>query len=238
MKSWQVLLSGAAVLVAIAGALVWSLFDRPMHGRAQREAPVLQDNATALSPELPHTAAPAPAAAPSNLDRLFSALSIYRPAEQTDAPDFVLSDVEGRSVRLRELRGKLVLLNFWATWCAPCRIEMPSMERLYHTFKKAEFALLAVSIDRQGTQMVRPFVEELKLKFPILLDQTMEVSRQYGLRGLPTTYLIDPEGRLIGAAVGGRDWHSTEAKTLIAALLRQAIVTSGESAPSRATEGK
>ncbi|MGH8057753.1 MAG: peroxiredoxin family protein, partial [Candidatus Entotheonellia bacterium] len=252
VKNWQVLLSGAAVLVAVAGVLVWSLLDRPMDGLTQREAPVPLTHEATSSPELPHAAAtdsgaarretlpsaPAPAAAPSNLDRLFSALSIYRPAEHTDAPDFVLPDVEGRSVRLRELRGKLVLLNFWATWCAPCRIEMPSMERLYQTFKKAEFALLAVSIDRQGTQMVRPFVEELKLTFPILLDQTMEVSRQYGLRGLPTTYLIDPEGRLIGAAVGGRDWHSTGAKALIAALLRQAMVTSGESAPSRAIEGK
>ena len=252
MKSWQVLLSGAAVFVAVAGVLIWNLFDRPMDGLTQREAPVSLTHQATPSLELPHTgatdaAAPrretlpsasAPAAAPSNLERLFSALSIYRPAEYTDAPDFVLPDVEGRSVRLRELRGKLVLLNFWATWCAPCRIEMPGMERLYQTFQKADFALLAVSIDRQGTQMVRPFVEELKLKFPILIDQTMEVSRQYGLRGLPTTYLIDPEGRLIGAAVGGRDWHSTEAKALIATLLRQASVTSGESAPSRATEGK
>jgi peroxiredoxin len=147
---------------------------------------------------------------------------MHRPPEPLEAPDFTLPDVEGRSMRLRELRGKLVFLNFWATWCPPCRLEMPSMERLYQTFKPTEFAMLAVSIDRQGVEAVKPFMEELKLTFPALLDQTSAVARQYGLRGLPSTYLIDQDGRLIGAAVGGRDWSSTEAKDLIAGLLRQA----------------
>jgi peroxiredoxin len=167
-----------------------------------------------------------PSAVPSaGLDALFAALGIRRPAEPSEGPDFTLMTLEGRSARLREFRGKLVLLNFWATWCAPCLHEMPSMERLYQTFKRTDFALLAVSMDRQGEEVARPFADSLRLTFPVLLDGTSEVARRYGVRGLPTTYLIDPDGRLIGAAIGARDWSGTEAKALIAGLLRQAPPT-------------
>jgi peroxiredoxin len=163
-----------------------------------------------------------PSAVPSaGLDALFAALGIRRPAEPSEAPDFTLMALAGQPARLREFRGKLVLLNFWATWCAPCLHEMPSMERLYQTFKQTDFVLLAVSMDRQGEDVARPFVENLKLTFPVLLDRTLEVSRQYSVRGLPTSYLIDPDGRLIGAVIGARDWYRTEAKALLAGLLRQ-----------------
>ena len=163
-----------------------------------------------------------PAAVSSTgLDPLYTALGMRRPAEPSAAPDFTLLSLEGRPVRLREFRGKLVLVNFWATWCAPCLHEMPSMEQLYQTFKQTEFVLLAVSMDHQGEGVARPFVDKLKLTFPVLLDSTLEVSRQYSVRGLPTTYLIDPEGLLIGVVIGARDWHRTEAKALIASLLRQ-----------------
>ena len=163
-----------------------------------------------------------PVAGPSTgLDAWYASLGIHRPAEPSEAPDFTLMSLEGRSIQLRELRGKVVLLNFWATWCAPCQHEMPSMEQLYQTFKQTEFVLLAVSMDRQGAEVARPFAEHLKLSFPILLDPASEVSRQYGVRGLPSTYLIDPDGLLIGAVIGARDWHRTETKALIAGLLRQ-----------------
>jgi peroxiredoxin len=249
VNSWPIVLGGAAVLAAAAIVLVWSLFARPMDGSPRGDASItpVDEHTRTSHPPLPagagsdpaqhgtQAATPAPPVAPSHLDRLFAALAMHRPVERTEAPDFILSDLEGQPVRLRDLRGKLVLLNFWATWCVPCRTEMPSMERLHQTFKGTEFALLAISIDRQGVELVRPFVEELRLKFSVLLDQTMEISRRYGLRGLPTTYLIDPEGRLISAAIGGRDWHSTEAKALIAGLLREAMATSGDPAQSRPT---
>jgi peroxiredoxin len=184
----------------------------------------------------PQTAGPVPA--PSSLEPLFTALAINRPAEPPAAPDFTLPDLEGRPVRLREFRGKLVFVNFWATWCPPCRLEMPSMARLYQTFKQTAFAMLAVSIDRQGVQAVKPFMEELQLTFPALLDSKTEVARQYGLRGLPMTYLIDRNGWLIGAAVGGRDWSSTEAKALIAGLLRHDLATASGPDQGQPREGR
>jgi peroxiredoxin len=165
------------------------------------------------------------------LEALFAALGIHRPAEPSEAPDFNLMSLDGRSVRLRDLRGKLVLLNFWATWCAPCLHEMPSMERLYQTFKPTQFILLAVSMDRQGAEVARPYADKLKLTFPILLDPASQVARQYGVRGLPTTYLIAPDGVLLGAVVGARDWYRTEAKALLAGLLRQ--MPSGADQPTR-----
>jgi peroxiredoxin len=169
----------------------------------------------------------------AGLDALFASLGIHRPVNPSETPDFTLMDLEGRPVQLRELRGKLVLLNFWATWCAPCLHEMPSMERLYQTFKETEFALLAVSMDRQGEEVAKPFVDNLKLTFPVLVDRTSEVARQYGVRGLPTTYLIDPDGLLIGAVIGARDWYRTEAKALIAGLLRQIPPAADRSSQAR-----
>ena len=175
------------------------------------------------------TAVREPVASTVGLDGLFTAMGIRRPAEPSVAPDFTLTTLEGQPARLREFRGKLVLLNFWATWCAPCLHEMPSMERLYQTFKQTDFVLLAVSMDRQGEEVARPFVENLKLTFPVLLDSTLEVSRWYSVRGLPTTYLIDPDGLLIGAVIGARDWYRTEAKALIAGLLQPPPPTSNPS---------
>jgi peroxiredoxin len=168
------------------------------------------------------TGARAPAAVSSaEIEALYAAVGMHRPVDPPEAPAFTLRALDGRAVQLREFRGKLVLLNFWATWCAPCLHEMPSMERLYQTFKQTEFVLLAVSMDRHGEEVAKPFVDNLQLTFPVLLDRTSEVGRQYGVRGLPSTYLIAPDGLLIGVVIGARDWYRTEAKALIAGLLRQ-----------------
>jgi peroxiredoxin len=189
-------------VVAVAAVVVWEHLSQPPG-----------------SPAITHSSDATGSSA--GLDSLYIALGMRRPVESAEALDFTLLTLEGRPTQLREFRGKLVLLNFWATWCAPCLHEMPSMERLYQTFKQTNFVLLAVSMDRQGEEVARPFVNNLKLTFPVLLDHTLEVSRRYGVRGLPTTYLIDPEGLLIGVAIGARDWYKTEAKVLIAGLLRQ-----------------
>jgi peroxiredoxin len=252
VKRWLLIISVTLGFGGTGAVLLWSLLDRPVGRPPQTEAPVTSVSALVAfsgaqpiaepgpQPTTRESARPlaAPMAASPKLDSLYDALAMQRPVEPTEAPDFTLPDVEGRPVRLRELRGKLVLLNFWATWCPPCRLEMPSMERLYQTFKQTDFAMLAVSIDRQGVQVVKPFMEELKLTFPALLDSKMEIARQYGLRGLPTTYLIDRDGRLIGAAVGGRDWYSTEAKALIARLLQTDSAATGEPARGERAEGR
>jgi peroxiredoxin len=234
VKSWWLPIGVTLALVGAAAVWRWHPVDWPAVGRwrtnEQAGSAAPSSTASGGRPTMATAAQTAsrearwqPAApAASNLDALFAALAIHRPPEPVEAPDFTLPDVEGRPVQLRELRGQVVFLNFWATWCPPCRLEMPSMERLYQSFKQTAFAMLAVSIDRQGVEAVQPFLAELRLTFPALLDRQSEVARRYGLRGLPTTYLIDPQGRLIGAAVGGREWDRPEAKALIAGLLRQA----------------
>lgn len=137
------------------------------------------------------------------------------------APDFTLHDLAGSPVTLSTLRGKVVLVNFWATWCVPCKREMPSMEILYQELKDRGLEILAVSSDPAGglDETVRPFVEEYKLTFPILLDETFEVNIWFGVRGIPTSFLIDQEGRVARVIYGARDWATPEARTIVRQLL-------------------
>jgi peroxiredoxin len=118
-------------------------------------------------------------------------------------------------VSLKKFRGKVVLLNFWATWCPPCRDEMPGLEKLYRGFNSGDFALLAVSIDISGSGVVSRFMQEMDLTFPALLDTKKRVSRKYGVVSIPTTFLIDCGGYIVGKAIGPRDWSGEEAFQLI-----------------------
>jgi peroxiredoxin len=135
------------------------------------------------------------------------------------APDFSLPDPKGNLRRLSSFRGRVVLLNFWATWCPPCRSEMPSLEALYQAYKHQGFEVLAVASDVQGGEVVQPFVAQHHLTFPTLLDTTTHVTRVYGVTTLPTTYVLDREGRLVSVEIGLRDWSKAEARRLIASLL-------------------
>ena len=145
-------------------------------------------------------------------------LGIVKIDEKLTAPSFRLKDLNGKEVKLEDYRGKIVFLNFWATWCQPCRTEMPSMEKLYTEFKDRDFTMLAVDL-QEGTKKVRTFKEKFKLNFPILLDSDGRVSLRYGVRSIPTTFLIDRAGHVIGGALGARDWASKEAFELIDHLL-------------------
>lgn len=136
-----------------------------------------------------------------------------------EAPNFRLHDLAGKVVDLSQLRGKVVLLNFWATWCGPCRIEMPSMEQLYQTFPRREFEILAVSTDPQGAVVTRPFQQELGVTFPILHDPDMRIGLTYGARSLPMTVMVDRRGVVRQKIFGARDWDSPEARELIQRLL-------------------
>ena len=150
----------------------------------------------------------------------FADLDLIRLGRPTPAPDFTVPRLGSGSVGLKELRGQLVFLNFWATWCPPCKEEMPSMERLYQRHKKDGFTIVAISIDTVGMKQVAAFVKKLALTFPIGLDPKAEVANRYTVRALPSSFLIDRNGRTVAVALGPRDWDSKAAQAAVEALLR------------------
>jgi len=137
-----------------------------------------------------------------------------------EAPNFKLRDLAGNVMSLSQLRGKVVLLNFWATWCGPCRVEMPAMEQLYRTFPRGEFEILAVSTDPQGVAVTRPFQKRMGFTFPILHDSEYRVGLTYGARTIPITFMVDRQGIVRQKIFGARDWDSPEARDLIFALMK------------------
>jgi peroxiredoxin len=137
-----------------------------------------------------------------------------------EAPNFRLRDLDGNLTSLSQYRGKVVLLNFWATWCGPCRVEMPAMEQLYRTSSRREFQILAVSTDTQGAAATRPFQQKTGLTFPILHDSDMEIGLIYGARSLPMTFMVDRQGVVRQKIFGARDWDSPEARALIQLLMK------------------
>jgi cytochrome c biogenesis protein CcmG/thiol:disulfide interchange protein DsbE len=138
------------------------------------------------------------------------------------APDFSLPDIEGKTVRLSDYRGKVVFVNFWATWCKPCKEEMPSMEILWENFKSEDFVMLAISMDRVTTKKdIPPFIESMKLTFPILTDSWGQTDKRYKLMGVPETYIIDQSGVLREKVIGPRDWTLPESVTTIVQLVQK-----------------
>ncbi len=159
---------------------------------------------------------------------LFTRLRVQKFEEPVVAPDFTLKDLKGTQVTLKNFKGRVVFLNFWATWCPPCRREMPSMERLNKQLKDRDFTMLAVDM-QESEKQVRAFISEFSLSFPALLDLNGDISSLYGIVGLPTTYIIDREGKIIGKAVGPRDWSSQESKQLFQSLLKKSAPVASSS---------
>jgi peroxiredoxin len=147
------------------------------------------------------------------------ALDLMEPAPTAAPHDFTVPSPDGASLTLAGYRGRVVLLNFWATWCVPCREEMPAMERLYQRFKDRGLVVLAVSVDAPGSSAVVPFAKELGLTYPIGLDPKMALARQYGVRGLPASFLLDRTGAVVGRALGSREWDSPAAHGVVEWLL-------------------
>ncbi|VAW89280.1 hypothetical protein MNBD_GAMMA18-1752 [hydrothermal vent metagenome] len=135
------------------------------------------------------------------------------------APTFTLQDLAGEKQPLAQWRGKLIMLNFWATWCGPCRAEMPGMERLWQRYRDEGLVVIAVSVDEGMARRVAKFIEILKLSYPILLDVEGIVSDRYQVSALPHSFLIDGDGKLIASVVGEQEWDSPEAYALIESLL-------------------
>ena len=136
------------------------------------------------------------------------------------APSFSLGDMEGESHALGDYRGKVILLNFWATWCPPCRHEMPAMERLYQRFRERGFVVLAIN-QWEDPDHVFAYTGALDVfpSFPILFDPKSSVSQEYGVKGLPTSFVIDRKGRLVYRAIGGREFDHPEIVQIIEGLL-------------------
>ena len=135
------------------------------------------------------------------------------------APDFALPDLAGVTHRLSDYRGKIVFLNLWTTWCPPCRMEMPAMERLHRSMRGRDFAMLAISQDEGGADAVAPFVAELGLTFPVLLDPGARLSPRFGVTGYPETFVIDRDGKVVQHFIGPAAWESEEMMAYFATLL-------------------
>jgi len=149
------------------------------------------------------------------------------------APDFVLSDLNDREVRLSDFRGKVVFLNFWATWCKPCKEEMPSMEILHQNFEKDGLVVLAVSIDRVTTAKdIPPFIKTMNLSFPVLVDSWGTTDMPYKRTGVPETFIIDQQGIIREIVIGPRDWTRLDSLTVLLDLLKVTPKTIRSSARS------
>ncbi|HEY8067361.1 MAG TPA: TlpA disulfide reductase family protein [Burkholderiales bacterium] len=137
-------------------------------------------------------------------------------------PPLALADAEGRSYRLDEYRGKVVLVNFWATWCEPCREEMPSMNRLRASLAGRPFEVLAVNL-AESESRIRRFLEQLPLAFPVLMDRDSGAAKAWQARLLPASFLVGPDGRIRYSVAGGIDWTDDRVRKAILALLPPAI---------------
>jgi len=186
---------GGAVLLLAAGLLLWA------HGTARLAGDHSQ---TAASP-----------VAPPSAEFEFASLPSPRPL-----PALAFTDADGAAKTLADFKGRVVLLNIWATWCVPCRAEMPALDRLQARLAGPDFQVLALSIDRKGIEAVKPFYLEFGLgSLGIYLDQSGSAAHALNTEGVPTTLLIDRDGREVGRKLGPAQWDEPNA----IALIRRAI---------------
>jgi len=155
-------------------------------------------------------------AAGDRLSEAMGRLKVSRPLI-SEMPVFTLRTLDGTPVRSADFAGKVVLLNFWATWCGPCKEEMPALDRLRRRFAGKDVVLLTVTTDHQR-EGIQAFLQGLGLGLPVLLDEDKDVSDRFMVRGLPTTVVIGKDGQVAGRAVGPREWDGPEAVALVQAL--------------------
>jgi thiol-disulfide isomerase/thioredoxin len=151
------------------------------------------------------------------LTDLLKAARLQQLRSVTAAPDFAVQDLAGKQVKLSDFRGKVVFLNFWATWCPPCRAEMPSMQRVYEKYKD-KIAFMAVDMQEKKDK-VAPFVQKEGYTFPIYLDERGAAAMMYGIQSIPTTFIVDKQGNIAAAAIGAREWDTPAVYAVIDALV-------------------
>lgn len=156
--------------------------------------------------------------APSAAGDPFSALRVKRLTSDAPAAAFDLKSLNGETLHSKELSGKVVVLNFWATWCGPCKEEMPSLAKLQKRFDPARVRVVTVTTDLHP-QGIKQFLDHLGIRLTVLFDEQEDVSRAFMVRGLPTTVLITPDGRIVGRAVGPRAWDGEESVALVRHVL-------------------
>ena len=139
-------------------------------------------------------------------------------SKRADPPDFTLPLLTGENGTLSAYKGKVVILNFWATWCPPCRAEMPSMETLYQRFKDQGLEILAVDLGEKAAT-VRQFIRSNRYTFPVLLDESGRVGSLYGIEAVPTSYIIDRGGKIIATVAGSFQWDNPRVIAAFDALL-------------------
>jgi len=142
---------------------------------------------------------------------------LYEVPGRPAAPDFSAEDMDGAVHTLSAYRGKVIILNFWATWCPPCREEMPSMERAWQMLKRENIVMLAINVG-EDEDTIFEFTASYPVEFPLLLDRESAVIGNWPVRGLPTTFVIDPQGKIVYRAIGGRDWDDPGVLKKIRAL--------------------
>ncbi len=150
----------------------------------------------------------------------FEKAGVVELKEGQQAPGFALLTLDGGRVSLTDHRDKLVVLNFWATWCQPCTVEMPSLEALWRRHRDRGLVVVGVSVDRGAPRaLLEPYVRNLKLTFPILLDPESKTSDRWRVTALPATFIVRPGGEVAGMAMGARQWNSDEMQALVERLL-------------------
>ena len=149
----------------------------------------------------------------------FDKMGVALPKKEKKAPEFMLKNLVGDTVALNTFQGKTILLNFWATWCLPCKEELPAMQKLYKELGSSGLEVVAISIDRGNSDRVKKYIDQYNLTFPILLDPGQEVRKSYFIMGLPTSYLIGADGRLKGFISGAREWDNPSSIKMFSALI-------------------
>lgn len=139
--------------------------------------------------------------------------------QKPQAIEFELQDLSGKWHTISQYEGKAIIITFWATWCIPCRVEMPSMQRAWEQFEKGKVIMLGINVGEEA-DAISDFLDEVPVEFPILLDKDSSTMRQWYVIGLPTTYVVNPAGKIVYKAIGGREWDDPYFISAITALYK------------------